>query len=241
MQLLFERGNREAPLGHALIYFQGDDGSILATYVSVPPIAFDLSKFVPEFLAGALQGMDLGNSMVATPIPPIPEAVSSVDYLKALAERRGDDLVFAGGTYRSDPMRLAAEAGEAAREYAELYGANIPSGGGEEMVTAAPAETSGYADLTEGEKLNELTRLTGRLRDLLATGSSDESLEREMAALAATLPAKYRAERLVQAARTPGERSQRLAQLYLERSYKLLAEDYLDLQRIDREIDALAE
>ena len=38
-----------------------------------------------------------------------------------------------------------------------------------------------------------------------------------------------------------GRRKPRVAELYLERSYKLFNEDYLDLERIDREIDALAE
>src|SRR5436309_3419256 len=109
MQLIFERGQGDAPAGHALIYFKGEDGSILATYVTVPPIKFDLTQFVPGFLKDAMAGMDLGQSVVGTPIPPIPEEMPSLDYLQALAVRRNDDLVSAGGTYRSDPMRLASD------------------------------------------------------------------------------------------------------------------------------------
>jgi hypothetical protein len=240
MQLIFERGRRESPLGHALIYFQGDDGSILATYVAVPPIKFDLSQFVPAFLKDALQGMDLAEGMVGTPIPPIPEEMPSLDYLQALAERRQDDLVFAGGTYHSDPMRLAAEAAEAAREYGELYSGAVKPEPAEAPPLPDP-DLARFSDMTEGEQLDELTRLTGRLRDSLNAGAADPDLERQMEALARLLPAKYRAERLADAARSPGASSQRLAELYLERSYKLLHEDYLDLERIDREIEALAE
>lgn len=241
MQLVFERGNRDAPVGHALIYFRGDDGSILATYVTVPPIKFDLAKFVPGFLSSAIQGMDLGDAMVATPMPPIPEEVPGLEYLETLADRRQDDLVFAGGTYRSDPMRLAAEASEAAREYGDLYGTGAPAEDTTPTAPTAASQSAPFADLTESEKLDELTRLTGRLRDSVSGGASDQAVEQQMAAIASSLPAKYRAGRLVEVARVPGDRAQRLAQLYLERCYKLYNEDYLDLARIDREIDALAE
>jgi hypothetical protein len=241
MNLIFERGDREAPVGHALMYFTGNDGSILATYVSVPPIKFDISKFVPGFMAGVVQGMDLMDTMVATPMPPVPEVVPSVDYLQSLAARRSDDLVYAGGTMGGDPMRLAAESAEAARQYGELYNASagIPQPSAEQ-----PAQVDGdqlrYADMSEGDKLNELTILTGRLRDSLRTGTADPDIMRQMQAVASTLPAKYRAADLVAAAHTPGERGQRLADLYLQRSYKLFHEEYLDLERIDREIDAIS-
>jgi hypothetical protein len=62
-----------------------------------------------------------------------------------------------------------------------------------------------------------------------------------MRLLAGTLPAKYRAPQLVAAAETPGERGEKLASLYLQRAYKLYREEYLDLERLDREIDALTE
>ena len=78
MQLIFERGDRDLPVGHALIYFRDEHDSVVATYVSVPPIKFDLTSYLPGFMTGAMQGMDLGNAMVAAPMPPIPEQVPSV-------------------------------------------------------------------------------------------------------------------------------------------------------------------
>jgi hypothetical protein len=239
MQLIFERGNREEPVGHALVYFRTDDGGILATYVTVPPIAFDLTKFVPQFLSSMFQDMEMPEGVVATPMPPVPEEVTGLEYLRSLADRRADDLVFAGGTSRADPMRLVAEAQEAAREYGELY--ETSSGVSSPSPVRSNPDVFKFEGLTEEERLNELTRLTGRARDALRDGASDQDVHRDLQALAASLPAKYRADRLVSAAETPGDRGERLASLYLQRAYKLYREEYLDLERIDREIDALSE
>ncbi|HEX6508491.1 MAG TPA: hypothetical protein VF221_12750 [Chloroflexota bacterium] len=242
MQLIFERGDRTSPTGHALIYFTDENNVTVATYVTVPPIQFDLTSYLPGFLTGAMQGLDLGNAMVATPLPPIPEEVAGADYLRSLAERRQDDLVFAGAVNRSDPMRLAADASEAAREYGELYGSSqLPEPGVPPPATTQDADFSRYAGMSEQEKLNELTMLTGRLRDSMQRGGSDPDIERQMRALGETLPAKYRVSDLITAATVPGERGQRLAQLHLERSFKLYNEDYLDLDRIDREIEAIGD
>ncbi len=240
MNLIFERGDRDVPSGHALIYFRAEDGAILATYVSVPPIPFNLSKFVPAFLAGAMEGLDLGSNMVTTPLPPSPEEVAGIEYLRSLADRRSDDLIFAGGTNRSDIMRLMSEAAEAARQYGELYEQSARPDS-----TVLPAEplrpNDQFAGLNEEEKLNQLTTLTGRLRDSLRTGEPDKDIEQDMQALGAGLPAKYHVGDLVVAAAIRGERGQKLAQLYLERCFKLYHEEYLDLERIDREIDEIAD
>ena len=244
MDLLFERGDRNRPVGHALVYFRADDGRILAAYVIVPPIKFDLTKMVPEFLAGALQGMDFGfgGDVMATPIPPIPEEVPSRAFLEALAESRQDDLVYAGGVVSSpqQPIILMQEMQEAVQKYGELFSArtDLPTEEEPSAPESAPA-ASRFTEMTERERLDEMTMLTGRLRDSLANGRPDQALQDEIEQLAGHLPAKYRSQALVRAALTPGENGQRLAQLYLERSYKLFNEDYLDLERIDREIDAL--
>lgn len=240
MNLIFERGDRDLPSGHALIYFRAEDGAILATYVSVPPIPFNLGKFVPAFLAGAMEGLDLGSNMVTTPLPPSPEEVAGIEYLRALADRRSDDLIFAGGANRSDIMWLMSEAAEAARQYGELYEqSSLPDSAGPAAEPARPNDQ--FAGLSEQEKLNQLTTLTGRLRDSLGTGEPDQEIERDMQTLGAGLPAKYHVGDLVVAAAIRGERGQKLAQLYLERCFKLYHEEYLDLERIDREIDEIAD
>jgi hypothetical protein len=241
MNLIFERGEREAPAGHALVYFRADDGAILATYILVPPIAFDLTKFMPTIMAGAMQGLEFGSAMATIPVPPIPEEVPGVEYLEALAVRRNDDLVFAGGTMHSDPMRQMADVSEAAREYSDLYGAAPQPEPQARPPEVIDFESARYAQMSEQEHLNELTALIGRLRESLTTGTPDREIERQIQRLTDQLPAKYRGSDLAAAASIPGERGQRLAELYLERSYKLYNEDYLDLERIDHEISALRE
>jgi hypothetical protein len=241
MQLIFERGDRDLPVGHALIYFRDEHDAIVATYVSVPPIKFDLTSYLPGFMTGAMQGLDLGNAMVAAPMPPIPEQVPGAAYLHALAERRRDDLIYAGAVNRSNPMQVAADTSEAAREYADLYGASqLPEESAEApQVTPMDPDLVRYNGMSEGDKLNELSMLTGRLRDSIQRGGPDPEIEQQMRSLAQTLPDKYRVGEVLAAAGLPGERGQRLAQLHLERCYKLYNEDYLDLERIDREIDAV--
>ena len=140
----------------------------------------------------------------------------------------------------ADPGRLMVDAQEAAQAYGDLYSASpMPERG----VPAAPreVETSRFREMSESELLHELTNLTGRLRDSLQNGSPDSEIERQMRQLAETLPAKYRGQAMVEAALMPGERGQKLAELYLERSYKLYNEDYLDLERLDREIEAVGD
>jgi len=53
------------------------------------------------------------------------------------------------------------------------------------------------------------------------------------------MPEKYRSTELIAAAIGGGERGSRLAQLYLERGYKLLDEEYADIPDIERTIREL--
>lgn len=237
MNLIFERGDRDLPVGHALIYFHGDGGAILATYVSVPPIPFDLAKYVPPVMQAALENLPLAGGNMAAAIPPAPEEVESIEYLHSLAERRRDDLVYAGGT---TGLRMMEDAQEAASQYGDIYRESaIPEPSAPHPATLS--DESGFAEMSEREQLDELTNLTGRLRDSLQMGSADPDVEGQMRTLAGLLPAKYRAMSLVDAALVPGDRGQKLAGLHLERCYKLYHEEYHELERIDREIAAIGD
>jgi len=59
MQLAFERGDPKRPRGHAVVYFRAnnDPSTILASYVVVPPISMDFSKFIPPMFAVQLAGI----------------------------------------------------------------------------------------------------------------------------------------------------------------------------------------
>ena len=58
---------------------------------------------------------------------------------------------------------------------------------------------------------------------------------------AGPLPEKYRSSELLAAAFDPGERGAKLAQLYLERGFKLLDEEYAEIPGIERAIRELRE
>ena len=95
--------------------------------------------------------------------------------------------------------------------------------------------------MTDRERLTELGKLVGVAR--YALGGHDTSLQQEtkrkMQRIAGRLAEKYRGFDLTNAALDPNERGARLAELYLERGFKLLDEEYADIPRIERAIREL--
>jgi hypothetical protein len=71
----------------------------------------------------------------------------------------------------------------------------------------------------------------------------DQHLTRTTAAqirrLGRLLPEKYRIDEFLEAAQRPGQTGRRLAELYVDRCYKLSNEQYEELGRLDREIEEL--
>jgi hypothetical protein len=231
MDIIFEIGDESAPVGHALVYFTATDGETLATYVQTFPIPMNLSQYLPQMFA-AMVPADQFDSQSATAMPPVVQPVEGgVAWLRSLAEARRDDLINAGSLYSTDPMNLMGMTQDAVASYAELYRGRPPVG----LAVEARPLTDGYADLTEGERLAEMTRLVGRVRDTLE-GPDAESSQAQLRQLARTLPAKYRADELLESAVIPGEKGQDLATLHLQRAYKMLSEDYLAVAEIERQI-----
>lgn len=243
MDLTFERGDPARPSGHAVLYFTtGAPERVLATYLVIPPIALNLAKYMPPMFAAnmPLGGMDTTRPV---PLPPVPEEAPGRGYLQRMAEVRGDDLVYAGSMLDDSMERLMLETGYAAEAYGNQYDSSTAAAITPD-VPALPeldAAAAVYSIMGEGQRLGELTKLTGTLRDATEradTRGAAESLG-EMRALVDTLPAKYRGARLLTAVQEQGDHGRRLCQLLLERAYALHREEYLDVGRLDREIDAL--
>lgn len=247
MDIVFERGSADRPAGHALVYFSDpSDGTTLASYLVVLPIAIELSRYVPPMLASQLPIADV-KSMNAVPLPPVPEKVESRDYLERLADLRRDDLIDAGTVSAGDVMRLMTVVGEVAQRYAALY---------DEYVRRAPVDEPPEPELEEAtvsdvlydlmsdqQRLAELAKLAGQLR--YAVDGGDERQVDEICAeikrLARHLPSSYEIEAFVEAVKLPGPTGDRLSALYLDRCYKLSSEDYGGLEQVDREIKHLRE
>ncbi len=241
MDLTFELGDPTAPRGHALVYFDGPDGRVLATYVVVPPVPIEFGKYLPSLFAAHLPALALPQD-AALPLPPLPEPVESRAVLERWARLRGDDLVYGGRLLASGPEQLLYATSQAAQRYADQFSAYLER--------AEPAEAAALPDLdaeevllelmSDRDRLSELARLTGQLRYAVEGGDKAGIAEavRGMERVGRHLAAKYRVDELITAAREPGARGQRLADLYLQRAYRLAADDFDALPALDAAIAA---
>ncbi len=246
MEFVFELGSSEEPKGHALIYFRNakDRSEVLATYLVVPPVPLNLSRYMPPLLAGNLPTAE-AQQVSAMPLPPLPEPMESHAQLWQLAETRGDDLIYGGTLDPDDVQRGLMVATEATQRYLRLYGDHV------RRLPPPPAEEAAeplvevsdviYALMSEKQRLSELAKLAGQLRYALEGNDKPLIAEtvREMRALGRHVPEKYRIAELIEAAQMPGPRGQRLCQLYIDRCYRLSEEDYASLPDIEDEIRRL--
>ncbi len=254
MELLFEIGNAVRPRGHALIYFKDgiDPERVGASYVVLLPVSVDMTKYVPPFLAGQMEAM--GNpDMSSFAFPPAPEPVPGARWIHQLAEDRGDDLIYGGVARLDDTAGLMGLVGEIATEYGRLYKQVMPS---PDTVNVLDAESESksetalpevddvvYSLMREADMLAELTRLMGRLRYAVEGGDKQTALETEakIRAMSRHMPDNRQIDRLADASISLASHASELAQLYLERAYGLLQEDYIKVQSLDKRIAALKE
>jgi hypothetical protein len=252
--LTFRAGDPDRPRGHALVFFRDGDApdEVWATYLVVAPIKMDLGKYIPAAFASQLSSQLSAAAPSAYPLPPVPEKFEGgLDALERLAELRSDDLLDGGTVRMSDPLYVLQPITDIGAQYAERCTAYFAS----QPLTAAeaganePAASAGGVDVDElllqvmpdREKVGRLARLTGTLRYAIDGGDKrliDETVA-DMEQVGRHLSDKYRPAELIAAARSPAPNAAQLAELFLERCYKLVDEDYTALAEIDRRIDAL--
>ena len=100
-----------------------------------------------------------------------------------------------------------------------------------------------YGLMSDQDKLSELTRLVGRLRDAVSSGDlalADET-RTEIMALGRHLPDSHQVSRLAEAASSGGENSAKLATLYLQRCFHLMSEEYVQLGQVEEDIRVIEE
>jgi hypothetical protein len=250
MRASFERGEASAPRGHALLFFREtvDPERIRASYLVIAPIEMDFAKYVPPMFAAQLSGL-MPSGPAALPLPPIPEPVDSLAWLERLAAARHDDLLDGGRVDPANPQQMMLTTTELAAEYAALWTeharrlADLPT---EISQPAEPVALQDVEDLllsvtSDAEKVGRLAKLAGTIR--YAVEVRDEHLAgdtlAEMQRIGRHLPDSYRLSELLAAARLEGASGARLLELYLDRCYKLAAEQYAELEQIDRKIDEL--
>lgn len=255
MTIRFLRGDPQAPKGHAIFIARStaNPNTVLATYCVVPPTPLSLAKYLPSFLASQLSPEDLqdATNVPVMPIPPMLEEGSTLEHLEMLADRRDDDVVDLGSINpRDDAARMQLVA-QGCQEYGQAYVSYAGTFAKIDAIESAEEESVPLDDLdaeelliqtmTDRQRLAELSKLVGMAR--YAIEGHDTALLQEtrqrMLRIAKRMPEKYRSSELIAAAIGGGERGSRLAQLYLERGYKLLDEEYADIPDIERTIREL--
>ena len=247
MDFTFERGSADNPKGHALLYFDDsmNPGELLATYMVTLPIQVDVSKYVPPFLMNQLGDVD-DHELSAFAFPPAPEPVESMDFLEKLARAREDDLIYGGSVSATDPLGILGTVNDAIGWYSELCFGKAPQPA--MMLEDEIADDDDdlglsvndvlYGLMSDQDKLSELTRLVGRLRDAVSSG--DNSLAAETRAdiltLGRHLPDNHEVPRLAEAASSVSDNAGQLASLYLQRCFYLMAEEYVKLGEVEDEI-----
>ena len=251
MAITFDIGDPGRPRGHAIAYFRSGT-ELLATYLLVLPIAMDVGKYLPPLLASQLGGIAgdlMGGGIGSFAAPPVPERVESLAYLESLARLRGDDLISGGEISAGDIAIAMQEAAAAVQEYSRLYEQrpdSVEDPGTEPAAVEAGAgprvEHVLYELMSDRDKLGELSKLVGTMRfatergDSALAGETDASIE----ALERLLPEHYWTGRVRTAAGDTSEAGARLSQLYVERCYKLLEEDFTTVAEIERKISELS-
>ena len=241
MAVRFDIGDPDRPKGHALLYFRaaGSD-EVLATYVVVLPIAINPAKYIPPAFAAGMQ--HAVQEVGATALPPIPETFESAGAIRRLAEYRGDDLLD-GGVAEAAPDRLLLATHEAAQDYSARYQAALAATPKAPEPELSPPDEDAlrWMLMSERERISELAKLTGQLR--YAVEGVDDHLLRatieQVEKLRRQLPDKYRIGEFLTAVQRPGQTGRRLAELYIDRCYKLSNEEYETLAQIDQEIAEL--
>ncbi len=249
MDFTFEKGSAQSPRGHALVYFHNsqDASELLATYLIVFPIQTDVSKYVPPFLLNQI-GEVGARELSAFAFPPAPEPVSGLEEIERLADAREDDILYGGSINVSDVMSLMGMVSEAISWYSDLWERYarpdtkvMDSEGVDEYETGLSVKDVLYGLMSDQDRLNELTRLVGRLRD--AVGSGDMSLAAEtrgeIIALGRHMPENHQVSRLANAAGSEGENAARLTSLYLQRCFHLTSEEYVMLGQVEDEIRSI--
>lgn len=255
MTIRFLRGDSQAPRGHAIFIARStaDSRNVLATYCVVPPTPLSLAKYLPSFLASQLSQEDLqdATNVPVMPIPPMLEEGSTLEHLQVLADRRDDDLVDLGTINPKDDnarMQLVAQGCQEYGQYYVSYASTFPKQGyieppQENLVPLDDLDTEELLlqTMNDRQRLAELGKLVGVARYAIEGHDTNllQDTRNRMTNIARLMPEKYRSPELISAATDASERGSQLAQLYLDRGYKLLNEEYADIPGIERTIREL--
>ena len=156
-------------------------------------------------------------------------------------------MLFGGSIDPEDVPTGMMAVNEAVQHYTEVYSNVVgigqpPEEQEEDEEDGAPGVSEViYGLMSETDKLNELTKLVSRLRFGIegADPRTVSEAEQDIAVLSRHLPANHGVEQLVEAVKSSDEGAAELADLYVQRCFHLVQEDYGSLPQIEAKIRAL--
>ena len=245
MNLDYDKGNSGSPRGHAILYFRNSSvlEEIWATYVIILPITVDVSKYVPPFLIDQVNHLG-PNDLSAFAFPPAPEQMHSFQSLKEIAMNREDDILYCGTLDTNDIPSTMMKINEIVQEYASQYASLNKNNSASDEITSEDSDTDLgvnevlYSLMSDDDKLSELTKLVGRLQFALEGGDSTQvaEAEQDVEVLSGHFPSDNQINELIKAVKTKGDKGTRLAELYLQRCFNLVKENYMKIAEIEKQL-----
>ena len=242
---------------------------VYATYVITLPIQADLGKYVPPFLASHLGGLPLNDfsAFAMPPMPELVSGHQELERLSRLRDddlvyasdmfsydlpRMMEAVTEAVQSY-SQLFVDSVGAGEASARVEPSSDAASLEPSTEPAATGAPSARDEEDDssyqvnevlfslMSESDKLAELSRFMGKLR-FAVEGQDNETADeasQEITTLARHLPKEFQVGELLTVAKDTSAKSSKLAQLYLDRCFRLSAGDLPSAQNLEAEIQAI--
>ena len=241
MDLIFQKGSKESPKGHALLYFNNKDNpsEIWATYIITLPIEVDIKKYMPPFLVNdnnAINSSDF-NSFA---FPPSPELLGSLENVQDLAELRDEDLIDGGNIDINDSANNMMKINEILSQYLNLY---LNSNSEKiKKIDEKELENSNinslmYEFMNVNDRMTELSKLLSKL--LFAIENSQDPLiaecEKDIESLSSFYPQNHKINKIVEYTKIKNKSN--IAELYFKRCLYLAKENYEKVEEYEKLIE----
>ena len=241
MDLIFQKGSKESPKGHALLYFTNKDNpsEIWGTYIITLPIQVDIKKYMPPFLlndSNSLNSSDF-NSFA---FPPSPELIGPIEIVQDLAEVRDEDLIDGGNIDINDSANNMMKINEILSQYLNLYLNNNAKK--IEEIDGNESENSNvnslmYEFMNVNDRMTELSKLLSKL--LFAIENSQDTLitecEKDIESLSTFYPENHKINKIVEY--TKIKNKSKIAELYFKRCLYLAKENYGKVEECEKLIE----
>ncbi len=231
-----------------MVYYRttAEPDKVYASYIIVLPVSVDFAKYVPPFLTTHLGTTSMGD-LSAFALPPVPEEVASHQELQHLADIRGDDLLYAGTMYSFDLPEMMQAVADVVREYSKAWSdftklsLNAGDAGSDPDQELSTVNEVLFSLMSELDRLAELSKLVGKLRFAIEGNDRQNSaeIEDEIKVLSRYMQEQFYIPSLLQAVMDSSVRGAQLAQLYLDRCYKISNGDDAGARELEQRIQTL--